>query len=162
MSKDKVKSLSELKGIVDSLKKQGKKIGFTNGCFDLIHVGHIKYLRAAKKLCDILIVAINSDRSVKLLKGNKRPLFPQDERAEILSAFEFVDYVVIFDELDPAKTISALLPDILVKGGDYKIDQIIGRDTVTSHGGKVVAIPEVKGKSTSEIIKKVISGFPPE
>lgn len=156
MSKDKAKSLSELKGIVDSLKKQGKKIGFTNGCFDLIHVGHIKYLRAAKKLCDILVVAINSDKSVNLLKGNKRPLFPQDERAEILSAFEFVDYVVIFDELDPAKTISALLPDILVKGGDYKINEIIGRNTVISHGGKVVTVPEVNGKSTSEIIKKII------
>ncbi|MDO9464961.1 MAG: D-glycero-beta-D-manno-heptose 1-phosphate adenylyltransferase [bacterium] len=155
MSKDKVKSLSALKEIIDSFKKQGKKIGFTNGCFDLIHVGHIKYLRAAKKLCDILIVAINSDKSVKGLKGNKRPLFPQDERAEILSAFEFVDYVVIFDEPDPDKTISALLPDILVKGGDYKIDQIIGRNTVTSHGGKVITIPEVKGKSTSEIIKKI-------
>lgn len=156
MSKDKVKSLSALKEIIDSFKKQGKKIGFTNGCFDLIHVGHVKYLRAAKKLCDILIVAINSDKSVKGLKGNKRPLFPQDERAEILSAFEFVNYVVIFDELDPEKTISALLPDILVKGGDYKIDQIIGRNTVTSHGGKVITIPEVKGKSTSEIIKKII------
>ena len=156
MSKDKHKSLSELKEIVGSLKKHGKKIGFTNGCFDLIHVGHIKYLRAAKKLCDILIVAINSDRSVKLLKGNKRPLFPQDERAEILSAFEFVDYVVIFDEPDPAKTISALLPDILVKGGDYKINEIIGRDTVTSHGGKVITISEIKGKSTSEIIRKII------
>ncbi|MBU0478428.1 D-glycero-beta-D-manno-heptose 1-phosphate adenylyltransferase [bacterium] len=156
MSKDKVKSLSALKEIIDSFKKQGKKIGFTNGCFDLIHVGHVKYLRAAKKLCDILIVAINSDKSVKGLKGNKRPLFPQDERAEILSAFEFVNYIVIFDELDPEKTISALLPDILVKGGDYKIDQIIGRNTVTSHGGKVITIPEVKGKSTSEIIKKII------
>ena len=156
MSKDKVKSLSELKEIIISFKKQGKKIGFTNGCFDLIHVGHIKYLRAAKKLCDILIVAINSDRSVKLLKGNKRPLFPQDERAEILSAFEFVDYVVIFNELDPKKTISALLPDILVKGGDYKINEIIGRDTVTSHGGKVVIIPEVDRKSTTEIVKKII------
>ncbi len=156
MSKDKVKSLSELKEIIGSFKKQGKKIGFTNGCFDLIHVGHIKYLRAAKKLCDILIVAVNNDKSVKALKGNERPLFPQDERAEILSAFEFIDYVVIFDEPDPAKTISTLLPDILVKGGDYKIDQIIGRNTVTSHGGKVITIPEVKGKSTSEIIKKII------
>jgi len=156
VSVHKVKSLSELKEIIDSLKKQGKKIGFTNGCFDLVHVGHIKYLRAAKKLADILIVAINSDKSVKVLKGNKRPLFPQDERAEILSAFEFVDYVVIFDELDPEKTISALLPDILVKGGDYKIDQIIGKDTVISHGGKVITVPEVNGKSTSEIIKKII------
>jgi D-beta-D-heptose 7-phosphate kinase/D-beta-D-heptose 1-phosphate adenosyltransferase len=156
VSKDKVESLSKLKEIVGSLKRQGKKIGFTNGCFDLIHVGHIKYLRAARKLCDIFIVAINSDRSVKSLKGNKRPLFPQDERAEILSAFEFVDYVVIFDELDPAKTISALLPDILVKGGDYKINEIIGRNTVISHGGKVIIIPEVNGKSTSEIIKKII------
>jgi len=152
----KVKSLSELKVIVDSLKKQRKKIGFTNGCFDLIHVGHIEYLRAAKKLADILIVAINSDRSVKFLKGSKRPLFPQDERAEILSAFEFVDYVVIFDEPDPAKTISTLLPDILIKGGDYKINEIIGRDTVISHGGKVVTIPEINGKSTSEIINKII------
>ena len=156
MSKDKVKSLSELKGIVDSFKKQGKRIGFTNGCFDLIHVGHIKYLRSAKKLADILIVAINSDKSVRDLKGNKRPLFPQDERTEILSAFEFVDYVVIFDEPDPAKTISAHLPDILVKGGDYRIDQIIGRNTVISHGGKVITVPEVNGKSTSEIIKKII------
>ena len=155
MSKNKVKSLSELKEIVDSLKKQGKKIGFTNGCFDLIHVGHIKYLRAAKKFADILIVAINSDKSVKSLKGNKRPLFPQNERAEILSAFEFVDYVVIFDELDPEKTISTLLPDVLVKGGDYKINEIIGRDTVTSHGGKVITIPEIEGKSTSDIIKKI-------
>jgi len=155
VSKDKVKSLSELKEIVDSLKKQGKKIGFTNGCFDLIHVGHIKYLRAAKKFADILIVAINSDKSVKSLKGNKRPLFPQNERAEILSAFEFVDYVVIFDELDPEKTISTLLPDVLVKGGDYKINEIIGRDTVTSHGGKVITIPEIEGKSTSDIIKKI-------
>ncbi|MFH1904568.1 MAG: D-glycero-beta-D-manno-heptose 1-phosphate adenylyltransferase [bacterium] len=156
MSTNKVKSLYELKEIVSLLKKQGKKIGFTNGCFDLIHVGHIKYLRAAKKLCDIFVVAVNSDKSVKLLKGNKRPLFPQDERAEILSAFEFVNYIVIFDEPDPEKTISALLPDILVKGGDYKIDQIIGRNTVTSHGGKVITIPEVKGKSTSEIIEKII------
>ena len=156
MSVYKVKSLSELKVIVDSLKKQRKKIGFTNGCFDLIHVGHIEYLRAAKKLADILIVAINSDRSVKFLKGSKRPLFPQDERAEILSAFEFVDYVVIFDEPDPAKTISTLLPDILIKGGDYKINEIIGRDTVISHGGKVVTIPEINGKSTSEIINKII------
>ena len=156
MSKDKVKSLSELKEIVGSFKKQEKKIGFTNGCFDLIHVGHIKYLRAAKNLADILIVAINSDKSVKLLKGNKRPLFPHDERAEILSAFEFVDYVVIFDEPDPGKTISTLLPDILVKGGDYKIDEIIGRSTVTSHGANVVTIPEIKGKSTSEIIKKIM------
>ena len=155
MSKDKVKSLSDLKTIVVPLKKQGKKIGFTNGCFDLIHIGHIKYLRAAKKLCDILIVAINSDKSVKSLKGNKRPLFPQNERAEILSAFEFVDYVVIFDELDPEKTISTLLPDVLVKGGDYKINEIIGRDTVTSHGGKVITIPEIEGKSTSDIIKKI-------
>ena len=158
MSIHKVKSLSELKEIVDSLKKHEKKISFTNGCFDLIHVGHIKYLRDAKKLADVLIVAINSDKSIKTLKGNKRPLFPQDERAEILSAFEFIDYVVIFDELDPEKTISTLLPDILVKGGDYKINEIIGRNTVTSHGGKVVIIPEVDGKSTSDIIKKIIEG----
>ncbi|MCK5595365.1 D-glycero-beta-D-manno-heptose 1-phosphate adenylyltransferase [bacterium] len=156
MSVHKVKYLSELKGIVNSLKKQGKKVGFTNGCFDLIHIGHIKYLRAAKKLADILIVAINSDKSVRTLKGNKRPLFPQNERAEILSAFEFIDYVVVFDEPDPEKTISELLPDILIKGGDYKIDQIIGRDTVTSHGGKVVTIPEIKGKSTSDIIRKIV------
>ena len=156
MSKNKVKSLSELKEIVDSLKKHEKKIGFTNGCFDLIHVGHIKYLRDAKKLADVLIVAINSDKSIKTLKGSKRPLFPQDERAEILSAFEFIDYVVIFDELDPEKTISTLLPDVLVKGGDYKINEIIGRNTVTSHGGKVVIIPEVNGKSTSEIINRVV------
>ncbi len=155
-TKSKIVKLLTLKKKIAQLRRQGKKIAFTNGCFDLIHVGHIKYLRAAKKLCDILIVAINSDRSVKLLKCTKRPLFPQGERAEILSAFEFVDYVVIFDELDPAKTISALLPDILVKGGDYKINEIIGRNTVTSHGGKVITVPEINGKSTSEIIRKII------
>lgn len=155
----KLKSLSELVKEVKKLKKQGKKISFTNGCFDLIHVGHIRYLREAKKLADYLVVAINSDESVKKIKGNGRPITPEQERAELLSGFEFVDYVVIFNELDPIKTIKAIIPDVLVKGGDWSIDKVLGRDIVEKHGGKVVTIPMIKGHSTTDLISSICKKY---
>ena len=153
--KDRIKSKEELKKVVENLKKEGKRIVFTNGCFDLIHVGHTRYLEEAKNLGDVLIVAVNSDRSVKEIKGKDRPIMPQDERAEVLCALHFVDYVVIFDEPDPFQIISHLRPDVLVKGGDWGEDAIIGRDIVESGGGKVVRIPEIKGASTTDIIERI-------
>lgn len=153
--KDKIKNISQLKKIVNDLKKQNKKIVFTNGCFDILHIGHVRYLQSAKKLGDILVVGLNSDKSVKKLKGEKRPVFPQDVRAEILSSLWFVDYVIIFDEDTPEKLILELKPDIQAKGGDYKIEDIPERKTVESYGGRVVILPFEKGYSTTEIIKKL-------
>jgi len=155
--KDKIKNLGELVEIVEDLKKEGKKIVFTNGCYDLIHIGHVRCFRDSKKLGDVLIVAINSDRSVRSIKGPTRPVIPQDERAEIMSALKSVDYVTIFDQCDPLQIIASIRPDILVKGGDWDLDTIIGRDVVVSYGGKVFALPLVPGVSTTQIINKVIS-----
>ena len=151
----KVKTLKSLKSICKKLKKQGKKIVFTNGCFDIIHIGHIRYLKKAKRLGDILIIGVNSDRSVRKIKGNGRPIVPQSQRAEILSNFSFVDYIVIFDEPDPINVIKVLVPHVLVKGGDWKISQVIGRKIVEKNRGKVVIIPQIKGYSTSAIIKRI-------
>ena len=150
--KDKIKNLGELLEIVDVHRKEGKKIVFTNGCYDLIHIGHVRCFREGKKLGDFLIVAINSDRSVRSIKGPTRPVTPQDERAEILSALESVDYVTIFDQDDPLQIITSIKPDILVKGGDWNLDTIVGRDVVESYGGKVFALPLVPGVSTTQII----------
>jgi D-beta-D-heptose 7-phosphate kinase/D-beta-D-heptose 1-phosphate adenosyltransferase len=155
MKERKIKKLSELKIMLNKLKKKKKKVVFTNGCFDLLHYGHIQYLKKAKALGDILVVGLNSDSSVKKLKGTGRPLVPEKERAEILSALEFVDYVTIFSEETPANLIRQVKPDILVKGGDYSLDEIVGRDFVQSCGGKVVTIPLVKGKSTTGLIRKI-------
>ena len=155
--KKKIKDKENLKKVVERVKKEGKRIVFTNGCFDLIHVGHTRYLEEAKKLGDILIVALNSDQSVRAIKGNKRPIITEEERAEVLSALQCVDFVVIFDEPDPLNIISLLKPDILVKGGDWGKDAIIGREVVESIGGKVVRIPEIKGASSSSIIDKIVS-----
>ncbi|MEW6615758.1 MAG: D-glycero-beta-D-manno-heptose 1-phosphate adenylyltransferase [Thermodesulfobacteriota bacterium] len=155
--KKKIKGKEDLKKVVERVKKEGKRIVFTNGCFDLIHVGHTRYLEEAKKLGDILIVAVNSDQSVRTIKGNKRPIIPEEERAEVLSALQCVDFVVIFHEPDPLNIISLLEPDVLVKGGDWGKDAIIGREVVESAGGKVVRIPEIKGASTSSIIDKIVS-----
>jgi len=136
-------------------KERKRKIVFTNGCFDLLHIGHIKLLKEAKRQGDILIVAINSDDSVKRLKGPGRPLFPVSERAEILASLEMVDYVTIFDTDDPYPIISKLKPDILVKGGDWEKEKIVGRDIVESTGGKVIRVPLLEGYSTSGIIQKI-------
>jgi len=136
-------------------KRNGRRVVFTNGCFDLLHPGHIKILEAARSLGDVLVVGINSDDSVRTLKGAGRPVIPEQERAEILAGFECVDGVVVFDELTPQKTVAALLPDILVKGEDWPGNQIVGREEVEAAGGKVVLIDVVEGHSTTEILRKI-------
>ena len=138
--------------------RDGRCVVFTNGCFDLLHPGHIASLEQARRLGDALVVGINSDESVRQLKGAGRPIFPQDERAEILAALECVDAVVIFDDLTPREVIARLLPDILVKGGDWASDQIVGREEVEAAGGRVVSIPTVSGYSTSAILQRIRDG----
>jgi len=137
------------------LKSAGKKIVFTNGCFDLFHTGHLHLLEEAKKLGDVLIVAINSDQSVKRLKGAQRPIFDENERAKIIAALGFVDYVVVFEEDTPFELIEELKPDIIVKGGDYTVERVVGRDIVESYGGRVHIIPLLEGVSTSSLIEKI-------
>lgn len=139
----------------ERLRSAGLKLVFTNGVFDLIHIGHLRYLDHARSLGDVLVVAINSDRSVGELKGQNRPITNEDERAEVLCAFRQVDYVTIFDDISPRKLIASLLPDILVKGGDYPLDQIHGRAEVEAAGGRVLSLPFVGGSSTTTIIEKM-------
>jgi len=143
-------------------KRNGRRVVFTNGCFDLLHPGHIQSLEQARALGDALVVGINGDASVRELKGPGRPILPELERAEILAALECVDAVVIFQELTPRETIAALLPDVLVKGGDWPGDQIIGREEVEAAGGRVVSVPVVPGYSTTAILAKMrAAGSPP-
>ena len=139
-------------------KRNGRRVVFTNGCFDLLHPGHIQCLEQARELGDELIVGLNSDASVKQLKGEGRPLLPERERAEILAALECVDAVVIFDDLTPREVIARLLPDVLVKGGDWAGDRIVGREEVEAAGGRVVSAPVVPGFSTTEILRKIREG----
>jgi rfaE bifunctional protein nucleotidyltransferase chain/domain len=136
--------------------KAGKRIVFTNGCFDILHAGHVRYLSAAKSEGDILVVGLNSDASVKAIKGKDRPITPQNQRAEVLAGLACVDYITIFDEPDPLKLIQTLRPDVLVKGDDWPEEHIIGSDFVKSRGGRVVRVPAVPGASTSQIIKRII------
>lgn len=159
MAKEKIKDIEEITTIVEHLKKEGKIIVFTNGCFDILHSGHIQYLYDAKRLGDILIIGLNSDSSIKRIKGEKRPIINEWERAYILSALEMVDFIVIFDEDTPYELIKAIKPNILVKGGDWDIEKIVGRDIVESYGGKVLNIPFVEGKSTTNIIQRVIDVY---
>ena len=137
------------------LRADGKRLVFTNGVFDILHVGHVRYLQQARALGDVLLVAINNDASVRELKGEGRPLMNENERAEILAALEAVDYVTIFDDISPRSLIAELLPDVLVKGGDYALDQIHGREEVEAAGGCVVSLPFVEGVSTSGIIQRM-------
>jgi D-beta-D-heptose 7-phosphate kinase/D-beta-D-heptose 1-phosphate adenosyltransferase len=137
------------------LRDAGQKLVFTNGVFDILHVGHVRYLAQARALGDALVVAANSDRSVRELKGADRPLTNENERAEILAALGAVDYVTIFDDISPRSLIAQLLPDVLVKGGDYALDQIHGREEVEAAGGRVVSLPFVDGASTTEIIDRI-------
>ena len=141
-------------------KRNGRRVVFTNGCFDLLHPGHIGSLEKARALGDVLVVGLNSDASVRQLKGAGRPVLPERERAEILAALECVDGVVIFDALTPREVIARLLPDVLVKGGDWASDQIVGREEVEAAGGRVVSIPVVAGYSTTEILRKIREGAP--
>ncbi|MBM4333193.1 MAG: D-glycero-beta-D-manno-heptose 1-phosphate adenylyltransferase [Deltaproteobacteria bacterium] len=159
MTKRKIKNISQMKKIVAHLKAQGEKIVFTNGCFDILHVGHVRYLNKAKKLGDILLIGLNTDRSVKSIKGKKRPIVPEKERAEVISALEFVDYVILFDEPDPLRLIETLKPDILVKGADWSKDRIIGREIVGNLGGRVVRLPMVPGASSTGVIEKIIKVY---
>ena len=152
----KIKTINELKGIVEELKTQNKKIVTTNGVFDIIHIGHIRYLQEAKKLGDILIIGINSDSSVKRIKGQERPINNENDRVEVLTALQCVDYVTIFNENNPIIFLKAIKPNIHVKGGDYNMSQIIEKDTVEENKGEVMLIPEVEGYSTTDFIKKII------
>jgi len=156
---EKILDWKNLKDNVHELRRQGKKIAFTNGCFDILHVGHTRYLRQAREKGDVLILALNSDTSVRRIKGEKRPLIPQNERAELLSCLEFVDYVTLFDESTPLNLILYLKPDVLIKGGDWPEDQVVGRREVLSWGGTVSIIPEIPGASTTNIVDKILAVY---
>jgi rfaE bifunctional protein nucleotidyltransferase chain/domain len=144
-----------LKEQLNGLRQEGKTIVFTNGCFDILHVGHVRYLREAKKLGDVLVLALNSDTSVRAIKGEKRPLVPEDERADIMAALESIDYVILFDDPTPQRLIEYLRPDILVKGGDWAEGAIAGADFVKAAGGRVLTIPLTEGRSTTNIVEKI-------
>jgi len=156
MLSEKIKTLPAAAGVIKKLKKKNKKIVFTNGCFDILHAGHAGYLSKAKSLGDVLVVGLNSDVSVRSIKGKSRPIVPQKNRAILLAALEAVDFVVIFGESTPLKLIKAVKPDVLVKGGDWKEESIIGADFVKSYGGRVKSLQYVKGLSTRGLIDKII------
>jgi D-beta-D-heptose 7-phosphate kinase/D-beta-D-heptose 1-phosphate adenosyltransferase len=157
--RQKVKARKELVGIVKDLKAMGKRIVFTNGCFDILHIGHLRYLEDAKAHGDVLVVGVNSDSSVRELKGPERPILPEEERAEILSGLGCVDYVTVFEERDPLKLISSLQPNVLVKGGDWTKEQIVGGEVVERSGGEVVIIPFVEKASTSNLIETILKRY---
>ena len=153
--RQKIRTLEETKARCEQLRASGKKVVFTNGCFDLLHPGHTRYLCAARELGDHLVVAVNSDRSVRAIKGTKRPILPERLRAELLAALGCVDTVLIFDEDNPLNVIRHILPDVLVKGGDWAEDAIIGSDVVKEAGGEVKRIPFEEGFSTTDLIEKI-------
>ena len=155
----KIAALEDLVPRLNTLRKSGRKIVFTNGCFDILHVGHVRYLAAARSEGDLLVIGLNSDGSVRSIKGGKRPIVTQDQRAEVLASLEFVDYVVFFDEPEPLLLIEMLKPDVLVKGEDWTEENIVGSDFVKSKGGKVVRIKFVDETSTSGIIEKIVERY---
>lgn len=155
----KILTLEALQSALSKDRESGKKIVFTNGCFDILHVGHVRYLAAAKSAGHILVVGLNSDESVKIIKGPKRPIVNQRQRAEVLASLWCVDYVTIFDEADPLRLIAALRPDILVKGADWEVDEIVGAEVVTAHGGKVMRIEMVPDASTSTIVQRIVERY---
>ena len=155
MIKHKIKTHKELKGIISRLKNKGRKIAFTNGCFDILHSGHVVYLQNAKRLADILVVAINSDSSVERIKGKPRPVMKLRDRMRIVAALESTDFVTFFSQSTPLNLIKLFKPDILVKGGDWQKDKIVGREIVESYGGCVIALPFIKGQSSSRIVRKI-------
>lgn len=151
--------LDELIEIRKELKQKNKKVVFTNGCFDILHAGHVDYLTKAKECGDILIIGLNSDKSVREIKGEKRPIVSQEERAFILNNLKCVDYVVLFDDPTPKELIDKIIPDVLIKGGDWAIENIVGRDVVEANGGEVKNIQFVTSQSTTNIIKKVLDTY---
>lgn len=155
----KITPRNELKAKIDRLKREGKKVVFTNGCFDILHAGHTRYLREARKLGDVLILALNSDSSVRSIKGPMRPIVPEAERAEVVAALDSVDYVTVFDELTPLELIEFLRPDVIVKGGDWAEKDIVGAESVRKWGGRVAIMPEIEGASTTNIIDKVLQVY---
>jgi D-beta-D-heptose 7-phosphate kinase/D-beta-D-heptose 1-phosphate adenosyltransferase len=160
--RSKTLKLTDLIQMVRDLRKSGKQIVFTNGCFDILHVGHVRYLVAARSEGDVLVVGLNSDVSVKSIKPGNRPIVTQEQRAEVLAGLAFVDFITIFDESDPLALISAIKPDILVKGADWKEKEIVGADVVKAYSGKVVRVEVVPGISTSRIIRRIIKRFQKE
>jgi D-beta-D-heptose 7-phosphate kinase/D-beta-D-heptose 1-phosphate adenosyltransferase len=152
---EKILTPDEARAVRERLRAQGRRLVFTNGCFDILHVGHVRYLQAARSLGDALLVAINSDASVRALKGDSRPVMNEGERAEMLAALDAVSYVTVFDAHSPRALIARLLPDVLVKGGDYGLDEIHGREEVEAAGGRVLALPFVEGVSTTDIIERI-------
>jgi rfaE bifunctional protein nucleotidyltransferase chain/domain len=157
--KNKIISGNQIAGLISDLKKKRQKIVFTNGCFDLLHVGHVRYLQEARAWGDCLVVGLNSDQSVQRIKDPARPLISEEQRAEVLAALECVDYIVLFDEADPFQLIENVRPDVLVKGADWSMDNIIGADLVSSYGGEVRRVDLVPSISTSEIINRIISRY---
>ena len=155
----KIINLKDLLEKIRLIRGQGKKIVFTNGCFDIMHVGHVRYLAAAKAKGEILVVGLNSDKSVNSIKGGKRPIICEAQRAEVLASLWCVDYIVLFNEPDPLELIQAIKPDVLVKGADWSEDKIIGADFVKKNGGKVVRVPLVPEASTSAIIQKILKMY---
>lgn len=151
----KIVSIDELRAERARLRAAGKRLVLTNGCFDILHVGHVRYLASARKLGDALLVAVNSDRSVRELKGAGRPIMNEEERAELLAALGAVDYVTVFDDISPRALISEVLPDVLVKGGDYQLEEIHGREEVEAAGGQVLSLPFIEGASTTSIVEKI-------
>ena len=149
----------QLKEVLHGHRGQGRRIAFTNGCFDILHVGHVRYLREARALGDLLVVAVNSDASVRALKGAQRPLVPEAERVEMVAALEMVDYVTVFSELTPLALIEELRPDVLVKGGDWSAEEIVGRQSVESWGGRVAVVSLTEGLSTTNIIARVLAVY---
>ena len=156
----KIISLTSLKRKVRRLKQNGQRVVFTNGCFDILHYGHVKYLQDARSKGDYLVVAVNSDSSVKKIKAKNRPVIGQSDRLKILAALSSVDFVVLFNDNNPLRLIKALKPDILIKGADWSKQKIIGADFVESYGGKVLTVSLVKGRSTSALIEKIVRDFP--
>ncbi|HOV97973.1 MAG TPA: D-glycero-beta-D-manno-heptose 1-phosphate adenylyltransferase [Bacteroidota bacterium] len=146
----------QLVQIRNDLKRQGKKVVFTNGCFDILHRGHVEYLQKAKQLGDVLIVGLNTDASVKRLKGAERPIVQQEDRAIVIAALAAVDYVCLFDEDTPYELIRAIVPDVLVKGADWRVENVVGRDVVEAAGGMVKTIEFVPDRSTTSIITRII------
>jgi len=155
----KIKKLDELINLRKKWKQEGKKVVFTNGCFDILHLGHIKLFKFAKSLGDILIVGVNSDSSIKKIKGSKKPIFPLSERLEVLEAIEYIDYLTVFEDETPKRLISLLLPDVLIKGGDWKPEQVVGKEEVERAGGRVIIFPYIEGYSSSNIIERILKSF---